>query len=107
MAAFFVHDLKTPPPRSSHAAKLPVHSMTRNFGRIHYGNRQDRVSHQSPYRTTEPSRHELKVELVESDLNEVVTQAIAGLETQPGSVLVKDIHPVPKIALDPDQITRW
>jgi signal transduction histidine kinase len=51
-------------------------------------------------------RHELKIQPAESDLNEVVTRALAGWEKAPEIDLVKDLQPLPKVFLDQEQILK-
>jgi signal transduction histidine kinase len=51
-------------------------------------------------------RHELQVKPVESDLNEVVTQALAGWETAAGIRLVKNLRPLPKVLFDQEQMLK-
>jgi signal transduction histidine kinase len=50
-------------------------------------------------------RHELKIQPAETDLNEVIVTAIAGLESS-GSVLIKDLNSLPKILIDREQMTK-
>jgi signal transduction histidine kinase len=43
---------------------------------------------------------------VESDLNDTVTQAVAGLESGDGPALVKELQPLPRLRFDPEQIQK-
>ena len=51
-------------------------------------------------------RHELAIQAVECDLNELVTETLMGQEQTPGVSLVKELQPLPKIRLDPAQIQK-
>lgn len=108
MAAFFVHDLKNAASTLTLMLQnLPVHfddpafraDTLRGIGNT--AGHIDRL-----IRRLSLLRHELKIELIDADLNEVVADAIAGLEKPPGGVLVRDIRPVPRIPLDADQLKK-
>ena len=49
-------------------------------------------------------RETLALQTVETDLNDVVSDALKGLAEAPPAELVKDLRPVPKVQVDPDQI---
>ncbi|OHE87568.1 MAG: hypothetical protein A3G75_14830 [Verrucomicrobia bacterium RIFCSPLOWO2_12_FULL_64_8] len=108
MAAFFVHDLKNAATTLNLMLKnLPVHFDDPAF-------REDALRGISKSAThinhlvgrLSLLRHELKIQPVETDLNEVVAGAIAGLETGADSSLVKDLQPLPKVLLEPEQMRK-
>ena len=107
MAAFFVHDLKNAASTLKLMLQnLPVHfddpefreDVLRGISKtvIHIDNLIGRLS---------LLRHELKIQPAETDLNEVIVTAIAGLESS-GSVLIKDLNSLPKILIDREQMTK-
>jgi signal transduction histidine kinase len=51
-------------------------------------------------------RHELKLDVAESDLNEVVESVLMGVDHAPGFAMIKEIRPLPKVLLDRDQIHK-
>jgi putative PEP-CTERM system histidine kinase len=108
MAAFFVHDLKN--------AASTLNLMLQNLP-VHYDNPEFRedalrgiaktVTHiDRLIKRLSLLRHELKIEPVEADLNDVVRDALAGLDNTPGSTLVKDMRPLPPVPLDREQLNK-
>jgi putative PEP-CTERM system histidine kinase len=108
MAAFFVHDLKNAGSTLGLMLQnLPVHfddpvfraDTLRGIGKTvtHINRLISRLS---------LLRHELTIKSTTSDLNDVVAQALAGLEPGTGSVLVKDLQPLPPVRLDPEQMQK-
>jgi signal transduction histidine kinase len=108
MAAFFVHDLKN--------AASTLNLMLQNLP-VHFDNPAFRADALRGISKTAAQikrlisrlsqlRHELKVELVEADLNEIVSQALAGLEHTPGAMLIKEIQPVPLIRVDSEKLSQ-
>jgi len=51
-------------------------------------------------------RHELQIKQVEADLNEVVAKALSGWEEVAGIELVKELHALPRVPFDPDQMLK-
>jgi hypothetical protein len=51
-------------------------------------------------------RQELSVQSVECDLNELVSETLKGHQEKPGVEIVKELRPLPKVRLDPDQIRK-
>jgi len=51
-------------------------------------------------------RHELAVQAVECDLNELVNDTLKTQEQAPGVEFVKELRPLPKVRLDPAQIQK-
>jgi putative PEP-CTERM system histidine kinase len=108
MSTFFVHDLKnTTSTLNLMLNNLPVHyddpafreDTLRGIGKTvtHINQLISRLS---------MLRHELEIKPVESDLNEVAAQALSGLETATGIQLVKNFRPLPKVALDREQMLK-
>jgi putative PEP-CTERM system histidine kinase len=108
MSAFFVHDLKnTASTMSLMLENLPAHFDDPNF-------REDalRAISKSVGRINELIsrltllRQKLELQPVEADLNQVITDALAGLEGAMETKLVRRFDSVPKILLDPEQIQK-
>jgi putative PEP-CTERM system histidine kinase len=108
MATFFVHDLKNAASTLNLMLQnLPVHfddpafreDSLRGIGKTvaHINRLIGRLS---------LLRHEQNLKLAESDLNEVVSAALAGLEQGVGGVLSKELGAAPKVMLDRDQIGK-
>ena len=108
MSAFFMHDLK------NLAAKLSL--VTQNLP-VHFDNpefRDDalRAVSQSVSKIngmcTRLSLLSQKLELrpKESDLNEFVEETLSGLDTYLKVPVVRDLHPVSPLAIDPDQMQK-
>jgi signal transduction histidine kinase len=51
-------------------------------------------------------RHELQIRPAESDLNELVSKTLAGWGKTSDVDLVKDLHPLPKLSLDREQMLK-
>ncbi|HEV2208378.1 MAG TPA: XrtA/PEP-CTERM system histidine kinase PrsK [Verrucomicrobiae bacterium] len=103
MAAFFVHDLKNTAATLSLMLKnLPVHFDDPEFRQDALGDiartgkqLEDLIGRLNLL------RQEFKVLSVECDLNELVTDALQGQDDTPGVEVVKELHPVPMVRLDP------
>jgi putative PEP-CTERM system histidine kinase len=108
MAAFFVHDLKNAASTLSLMLKnLPVHFDDPEFRADALRGISKTVSHINELiGRLSVLRHELKIQLVETDVNEVVTGALTGLGHVNGTKLVKDIQPLPPIAIDRSQLNK-
>ncbi len=108
MAAFFVHDLKN--------AASTLNLMLQNLP-VHFDNPEFRADALRGVGKTvthinrligrlSALRHELKIELAEADLNEIVHHALAGLEHTAGLVVVKDLQSLPPLPLDREQLNK-
>ena len=108
MAAFFVHDLKNSASTLNLMLKnLPVHFDDPEFRADALRGIAKTVTHINRLiGRLGQLRGELKIEAVESDLNELVDGVLAGLERSSGLNLSKELHPVPKVALDCDQMQK-
>jgi len=51
-------------------------------------------------------RHELKINLAEGDVNELIAQAVAGLRLSPNIVVTQNLAPLPRFKLDREQISK-
>lgn len=108
MAAFFVHDLKN--------AASTINLMLQNFP-THFDNpefKQDAlrgISKTANHINRLVSRlgtlrHELKIELEEEDLNQLVNSVLAEIEHAPGFRFTKALSSLPKVKLDRDQFHK-
>jgi len=108
MAAFFVHDLKNAASTLSLMLKnLPVHFEDPSFREDALRGVSKSVDHINHVigRLSLLGR-ELVTRPVETDLNEMIGDAVAGLESEPGFVIAKDLSPLPKLALDREQVAK-
>jgi len=108
MSAFFVHDLKN----TASTLSLMLQNMSRHF--------QDPAFQEDAVRGLSKSvthlnnliheltllRQGLEIKSLDSDLNQVVTAALAGLDGTADSPFVKNLSPLPRILLDPAQIQK-
>jgi putative PEP-CTERM system histidine kinase len=108
MSAFFVHDLKN--------AASTLDLMLQNLP-VHFGDpafREDALRGISKtvghinhlIGRLSLLRYDLKIRPLETDLNEVVSKALSGWQKPSDVDLVKDLHPLPKVFLDQDQIHK-
>lgn len=108
MSAFFVHDLKnTASTLSLMLQNFPVHYQDPGFREDALRGMSKTVVHINDLISRlNMLRHELKVQAVECDLNELVTETLKGQGQAPGIELVKDLHPLPRVQVDPAQIEK-
>lgn len=108
MAAFFVHDLKNAASTLSLMLKnLPVHFADPAFREDALRGISKSVGHINHVIGRLSSlRHELKINPVETDLNEIVNGAVAALDAGTGLGFQKELAPLPRIAVDRDQISK-
>lgn len=108
MSAFFVHDLKnTASTLSLMLQNLPVHyddpafrdDALRAISKT-VNNINDLISRLSVL------RHELAIQAVDCDLNVLVDDFLKHQRAPSGVELVKELHPLPKLRLDPQQIEK-
>ena len=108
MSAFFVHDLK------NLASKL---SLTMQNIPVHFDNPEFRkdalktISHSLAKMNMMSSRltslsQKLELQLVDTDIDEVVTNTLSGLDVSIREKLVQKPGTVPKVAMDPEQIQK-
>jgi putative PEP-CTERM system histidine kinase len=108
MAAFFVHDLKNAASTLSLMLKnLPVHFGDPSFREDALRGVSKSVDHiNHVIGRLGLLRSELVTRPVDTDLNEMIGDAVAGLESEPGFVIAKDLSPLPRLALDREQIGK-
>lgn len=108
MAAFFVHDLKN----AASTLNLMLQNLPEHFDDPAF--REDALRGVSKTVThinrligrLSLLRHEQRIQASEQDLNEVVSAAMAGLEQGAGTVLSKDLRPLPRVMIDREQFTK-
>ena len=106
MSAFFVHDLKNA------ASRL---ALTLQNLRVHFddpefrgdalrgiGNTADQINIQ--IRRLSALRKKLELKPTETDLNQLVIESLESLDTISGVELLKDLHPLPKVVVDREQL---
>jgi putative PEP-CTERM system histidine kinase len=108
MAAFFVHDLKNAASTLSLMLKnLPVHFADPAFREDALRGVSKSVAHiNHVIGRLGLLRRELKIRPVESDLNEMLGEALAGLESESDFQIAKELSPLPKLTLDREQIAK-
>jgi putative PEP-CTERM system histidine kinase len=108
MAAFFVHDLKNAASTLSIMLQnLPVHFDDPEFRQDALRGIGSTVTHINRLIGRLGSlRHELKIEVAEADLNEVVESVVAGIERSPKFTIEKQLGALPRFAFDRDQIHK-
>jgi putative PEP-CTERM system histidine kinase len=106
MSAFFVHDLKNVGSSLSLMLQnLPVHFDDpgyREDALRGIATTADRINQLISRLSV--LRNKLELKLVESDLNQLVTEALARLSWASEVELVKELYPLPKILADPEQL---
>ena len=108
MAAFFVHDLKNAASTLNLMLQnLPVHFDDPAFREDALRGVSKTVTHINRLiGRLSLLRHEQKIQPAPADLNDVVTEAIAGLESGPDFTLEKELSPLAKIPFDREQIAK-
>ena len=108
MSAFFVHDLKnTASTLSLMLRNLPTHfedPAFREDALRAIGKSVERINDLIGRMTL--LRQRLELQPIESDLNEVVTEALESLKAVAGKGLVRSLTPLPKVLIDPAQIQK-
>jgi putative PEP-CTERM system histidine kinase len=106
MSTFFVHDLKNAASSLSLTLQnLPLHFDDPDFRQEALkglANTAARINLQIS--RLGALRRKLDLKPVESDLNQLVTETLANLKAAPGVEVVKDLHPVPKVVVDREQL---
>ncbi len=108
MSAFFVHDLKNTASTLGLMLKnLPIHFNDPAFREDALRGVAKTVTHiNNLISRLSLLRHGLEIRRAESDLNDVVTKAIAAHKGALEVELVKEFAPLPKISLDPEQLHK-
>jgi len=108
MAAFFVHDLKNAASTLSLTLRnLPVHFEDPEFradALRGIGKSVDHINHLIA--RLGQLRKELVTKPADLDLNEMVVQAVAGLESPPEFVVHRRLSPLPRLRLDGEQVAK-
>lgn len=108
MSAFFVHDLKnTASTLSLMLENLPVHYQDPQFREDALRGISKTVTHINDIITRlTVLRHDLALEAVDCDLNELVVEVLKGYEHTSGLKLDIELQQMPKVRLDPVQIRK-
>jgi putative PEP-CTERM system histidine kinase len=108
MSAFFVHDLKnTANTLNLMLQNLPIHFDDPAFRADALRGVGKTVAHINHLISRLGSiRQALQIQSVPADLNDLVTNALAGWEENAGINLTKDLRPLPKVLCDPEQIVK-
>ncbi|MEO6002479.1 MAG: XrtA/PEP-CTERM system histidine kinase PrsK [Opitutus sp.] len=108
MATFFVHDLKNAASTLKLMLQnLPIHFDDPEFRADALRGTAKTVTHIDHLIGRLSSlRHELKIQPVPGDLNEIVTQVVGSFGTGAGVNLVSKLVPLPALRLDRDQISK-
>ena len=108
MSAFFVHDLKNSASSLNLLLQnLPAHFDDPAFRKDALRGVSTSVTHIN--RLIERLtllRHELKVRPTEGDLNQWISTSLVDFEKNSGLNLVKELHPLPKVAFDQEQLLK-
>ena len=108
MSAFFVHDLKNTASTLNLMLKnLPVHFGDPAFREDALRGIAKTVTHINDLiGRLSQLRQDLKLNPVESDLNDLVTRVVSNWQSGAGTVLIKELQPLPRLELDQEQIVR-
>lgn len=108
MATFFVHDMKNAASTLNLMLQnLPIHFNDPAFREDALRGVSKTVAHMNHLISRlSLLRHELKIQATPSDLNQVVTAAMSGLESGPNLSVVKDLGALPTFPFDRDQIGK-
>ncbi len=106
MSAFFVHDLKNATSTLSLTLQnLPVHFDDPEFRRDAQRGIENTLSRINVHiDRLSILRNKLELKPVEFDLNQLVIDTLKDLNGMPGVELVKDLHPLPKMVVDREQL---
>ena len=108
MAAFFVHDLKNAASTLNLMLQnLPVHFNDPAFREDALRGMGKTVEHMNRLiARLGQLRHDLKLNLVPTDLNRVIETGLRSLQNAAGIAIIKELLPLPAIALDHEQIQK-
>jgi putative PEP-CTERM system histidine kinase len=106
MATFFVHDLKNAASTLNLMLQnLPVHFDDPVFREDAWRGISKTVAHiNNLVGRLSALRHELKIQPVESDLSDVVARALARLDGNTGTIIDRNLPPLPGTLLDQEQV---
>ena len=105
MSAFFVHDLKN----AASSLGLTLQNLRVHFDDPEFredalrgiSNTVDRINKHIGRLSV--LRNKLELKPIESDLNQLVIETLEDMNGMPGVELVKELHPLPKVIIDPEQ----
>jgi putative PEP-CTERM system histidine kinase len=108
MAAFFVHDLKNAASTLNLMLQnLPAHFDDPAFREDSLRGVTKTVAHINRLiERLSLIRHEQNITCVESDLNDVVSEALSAFESKAGTGLSKSLVPMPRVMLDREQMLK-
>ncbi|MGA2603329.1 MAG: XrtA/PEP-CTERM system histidine kinase PrsK [Verrucomicrobiia bacterium] len=108
MSVFFIHDLKnTASTLNLMLRNLPIHFDKPAFREDALRGISKTVDHINQLiERLSLLRHDLEVQPTESDLNELVSQAVTGWAKTSDVDLVQDLHPLPRLYLDREQVLK-
>lgn len=106
MSAFFVHDLKNATSTLSLTLQnLPVHFDDPEFRKDALQGIENTLNRINLHISRlSVLRHKLELKPTESDLNQLIIDTVTNLNGMPGVELVKDLHPLPKVVVDREQL---
>jgi putative PEP-CTERM system histidine kinase len=108
MSVFFIHDLKNTASTLSLMLKnLPIHFDNPEFREDALRGIAKTVDHINQLvERLSLLRHELEMKPTDSDLNEVISEAVTGWGDTGEVELVQDLHPLPTLYLDREQMKK-
>jgi putative PEP-CTERM system histidine kinase len=108
MSVFFIHDLKnTASTLNLMLRNLPIHFDKPAFREDALRGISKTVDHINQLiERLSLLRHELEMQPTESDLNELVSRGVTGWAKTGDVDLVQDLHPLPRLYLDREQILK-
>lgn len=108
MSAFFVHDLKNAASSLNLLLQnLPVHFDDPAFRQDALRGTAKTVAHINHLiERLGQLRHELKIKTESGDLNAVVSAVLEDLKMDAGATLTRELRPLPKVLLDPEQMRK-
>ena len=106
MSAFFVHDLKNATSTLSLTLQnLPIHFDDPEFRKDALRGIENTLNRINLHISRlSVLRNKLELKPTESDLNQLVIDTLRNLNGMPGVELVKDLHPLPKVVVDREQL---
>jgi putative PEP-CTERM system histidine kinase len=106
MSTFFVHDLKNATSTLSLTLQnLPHHFDDPAFRKDALRGIENTLNRINAHiKRLSILRNKLELKPVESDLNELVIDTLKSLNEMPGVKLVKDLHAIPKVVVDREQL---
>jgi putative PEP-CTERM system histidine kinase len=108
MSTFFVHDLKNLASKLSLTMQnLPVHFNSPEFRNDALRAISDSVAKiNTMCGSLSLLRQKIVLQKTETDLNELVTTTLASLDSCCKSMPIQDLHPLPRLVIDPEQIQK-